>query len=413
MGRQDAGNSGRRRRAAPRKKSHDQKRRAGGQRQGSGKTPLAEAREILERLDALAGDLLRRELMGQAPTRSVGSLPIDLTLSLDGDGDSDARARALVGHLTKRVQGVGDGVAALRPGRIYCYWCRSNTCLHGVPETPRDVFIGFDPTGRPRFTDFADLALARGDPRLEGIYRDPPEPMAIYDSGTALRADQLRIFGGRSGVFNILGQVALGYLPFTISRGEHREVFSLTLQAIEARRRDGGILLELNVLGRAPEGTLQQWIDEAFDGAVHRAVRLARRRIRDVGRRSRGRRDRKDLEARVEPHLNELARTLERFYRQVGRRTVHVQDRRRQGDRPTQKAMEDARGVQAGALFWDDKHGTYVVLGPRGRTHVFSPEGLHITSVMYSRDSVDRKRKRKLWRELDRDETASFRGIIR
>ncbi len=350
--------------------------------------------------------------MGQAPTRSVGSLPIDLTLLPDGDGDGDARARALVGLLKKRVQEVGDGVAALRPGRIYCYWCRSNTCLHGVPEGPRDVFIGFDPTGRPRFTDFGDLALARGDPRLEGIYRDPPEPMAIYDSGTALRADQLQVFGGRSGVFNILGQVALGYLPFAAGRGKPRKVFSLTLQAIEARRRDGGILLELNVLGRTPEGTLQHWIDEAFDGAVHRAVRIARRRIRDVGRRIRDRRDRRDLEARVEPHLNELARTLERFYRQVGRRTVHVQDRRRQGDRPTRKALEDARAVQAGALFWDALHGTYVVLGPRGRTHVFSPEGLHITSMMYSRDSVDRKRKRKLWRELDHEETASFRGIV-
>jgi len=392
--------------------------RPGRRRRPQENRDLTEAGKILGRLDALAGELLRRELMGQAPLRPVGSLPLDITVfpdrsdRSDRSTDIDTRPRILLEQLRERIQEVGDGVIALRPGRIYCYWCKSNACHHGLPMTPREVFIGYDPTGRPRFNDFADLALARRDPRIEGLYRDPPEPMAIYENGAALRADQLQVFGGRSVVFNILGQVAIGYFPFKAKRSGEREVFSLTLQAIETRRRDGGTLLDLNILGRIPEGTLQQWIDEAFDGAMLRTVRQARRRIREVGRKNRGRQNRGELEALVEPHLNELARTLERFPRQVVRRTSHVQNRRRQGNRPTRKALEDARSAQADALFRDEKHGTYVVLGPRGRTHVFSTEGRHITSVTYSREAVERKQKQKIWRVLDTEEEAGFRGIV-
>ena len=75
-------------------------------------------------------------------------------------------------------------------------------------------------------------------------------------------------------------------------------------------------------------------------------------------------------------------------------------------------ALEDARRARAGGLFWDDKNETYVVLGPRGRTHVFNLEGLHITSVNYSREALERKQKQKLWRELDRREIEEFRRIV-
>ena len=122
-------------------------------------------------------------------------------------------------------------------------------------------------------------------------------------------------------------------------------------------------------------------MDTAFDGAVYDAVQRARRRIRDAGRQQNGRRHRGALEAVVEPHLKELARTFERFYRQAGRRTAHLETRRREGGRPTHMALDDLRRARPGALYRDEKNGTYIVLGPRGRTHVFNPDGKHITSV--------------------------------
>ena len=102
---------------------------------------LGAIRKIVSGLDALARSVLRRELLDQAPTRPVGDLPLELTIRPDGARKDDDRAERLLGELKKRVQEISDGVVPLRPGRVYCYWCRSNACDHGGPRTPREVFI--------------------------------------------------------------------------------------------------------------------------------------------------------------------------------------------------------------------------------------------------------------------------------
>ena len=60
-------------------------------------------------------------------------------------------------------------------------------------------------------------------------------------------------------------------------------------------------------------------------------------------------------------------------------------------------AIEDARGVDASAVLFDEQHATYVVAGPRGRTHFFTGDGKLVSSVRYSRDAVERKRKLGMW----------------
>ena len=120
----------------------------------SGPDDLPRVRDLVRRLDALARDLLRRELAGQAPTRPVGPLPLEVELRPGSGADEKRRAADLLAELKQRVAEIGDGVVPFRPGRVYCFWCRSNACEHGRPGSPREVFIGYDPTGRPRFTDF-------------------------------------------------------------------------------------------------------------------------------------------------------------------------------------------------------------------------------------------------------------------
>lgn len=371
------------------------------------------ARRIVRELDALARTLLSRELGGQTPGRPIGPVPVALEARPGGRGEvqEDRRAEALLAALGRRVQRVSDGVVPFRPGRVYCFWCRSNACDHGAPATAREVFIGFEPTGRPRFNDFADLALARGAPGIEGIYRDPPQPTAIHDDGRALRADQLGVFGRSSTVFRVVGQVAVGYLPFRLQTGAC-EPFALTVQVTEVRRRDGAPLLDLNVLGAPPEGTLESWIDTAFDGAVLEMVGRSRRRVRDLGRRMRGRAGRSAVETEVASVLNDVARNLERFCRQAGRRTGHAKERRREGGRPTGMALEDARRAADGAIFRDEKHATLIVLAARGRTHVFSPGGRHITSISYSREAIARKQKLRIWLPAGPDEAERLRNAI-
>ena len=57
----------------------------------------------------------------------------------------------------------------------------------------------------------------------------------------------------------------------------------------------------------------------------------------------------------------------------------------------------------------DERSGTIVVLGGRGRTHFFTPRGRLVSSVRYNKDAVGRKIKIELWRAASADEIAAFR----
>jgi hypothetical protein len=53
-----------------------------------------------------------------------------------------------------------------------------------------------------------------------------------------------------------------------------------------------------------------------------------------------------------------------------------------------------------------------VVLGDRGRTHFFTPEGRLVSSVRYSRDAIERKRKTGLWRPLAASQAAAMKEAL-
>ena len=50
-----------------------------------------------------------------------------------------------------------------------------------------------------------------------------------------------------------------------------------------------------------------------------------------------------------------------------------------------------------------------VVLGPRGRIHVFSPDARHVTSVMMQGSAVFRRRQQHRWRPAEPGERGEFR----
>jgi len=52
------------------------------------------------------------------------------------------------------------------------------------------------------------------------------------------------------------------------------------------------------------------------------------------------------------------------------------------------------------------------VLGPRGRAHVFSPDGRHVTSLSLGPAEAERKGGRSRWRPLTGPEAAAFRKAI-
>ena len=57
----------------------------------------------------------------------------------------------------------------------------------------------------------------------------------------------------------------------------------------------------------------------------------------------------------------------------------------------------------------DERSGTVVVLGDRGRTHFFTTEGRLVSSVRYSPDAIERKRNLGLWREASDSEAGALR----
>lgn len=61
----------------------------------------------------------------------------------------------------------------------------------------------------------------------------------------------------------------------------------------------------------------------------------------------------------------------------------------------------------------DERHGTLVVPGERGRMHVYTADGKLVTSVRYSADAVLRKRKLGLWRPSRPEESGPFLARMR
>jgi hypothetical protein len=111
--------------------------------------------------------------------------------------------------------------------------------------------------------------------------------------------------------------------------------------------------------------------------------------------------------------LQGLARRLEQDVKGRARRTAHADERHETGERPTRMALEDIRGARPEAFLLDQRSGVVVVLGSRGRTHFFSPEGRLVSSVRYSRDAIERKKKQGIWRALGTEEARTVRhGLL-
>ena len=104
-----------------------------------------------------------------------------------------------------------------------------------------------------------------------------------------------------------------------------------------------------------------------------------------------------------------LARRLDRDQRARSRRTLHAERRHVSGRRPTAKAVSDAREVGLESVKVDARSGVVVVLGDRGRTHFFTLEGQLVSSVRYSRDAIERKIKKEVWRQATESEMKTLR----
>jgi hypothetical protein len=372
--------------------------------------------DLVERRRGVTG------IAGETPARST----VELRLELPSPA-APAASRALDGQLLEQLsraaERLADRTAAFPSGRVYCYWCRSFECQHARCADPRSVFYGYSATGQPLWSELSSLLLERHDPRVDFLYREPPIPVTVVQSGNELAGDQLQVYGRGSGVYRILGQLVVGYLdagaghpaPRGTDSVRHRRArshYALTLQAVQAGDGASGVLL--NVVGTLPDGTpALEAIDEAADARLADLLVKARRRLSEVAlesvpRRRRGReRRRRALEI-----LHGLARNLERVFRQKARRTFHSEDRRRDKARPASRAFEDALAAKDERVFRDVEERTWVIVGPKNRVHVFNDAGLHITSVVYPGETVRHRTTKGKWLQPRAEELAAFRTAL-
>lgn len=84
------------------------------------------------------------------------------------------------------------------------------------------------------------------------------------------------------------------------------------------------------------------------------------------------------------------------------RRTSHGENRHADAGRPTSEAASDKKAAQE--IYQDSKSGHYVFIGPRGRTHVFTAEGLHHTSFRTTQTNRQQRLNDGAWERIACDE---------
>ncbi len=383
-------------------------------------------KDRVEALGEVAGDVLQRmlrELLARKPgghlvESNLHSVELPLELALKRTAAEPGRfARNLVRAMDRVLDQAIQQAAAFLPGHAWCHRCENASCRHSRPPSCRHVFIGYKPTGMPRWEDFAQFCLELKHPGVDLLYENPPAVLTLVQDQQELHGAILNAF--KNGSYDLLGQVTAGFFPVRARVEEGRGVLALTVQAAASRGPRGLRRFGLNLLGRAPSGDSLDTLWERHEELPwRRAVHWAQSALQDMDALSSRRGDRRQRlsragqEQRVAGIMRGLARRLERDQRARSRRTRHAEHRHASGTRPTRKAVDDARGAGAESLMVDERSGTVVVLGDRGRTHFFTPQGQLVSSVRYSKDAIARKIRLEQWRAASQEECGSFRSSL-
>src|SRR5262245_44416011 len=139
---------------------------------------VQKAIQAIAQLEAVGRELLAG-VSSLAPEAELPAVAVPVSLALSGKGSRQERALDLVLFLREQIRESLLAQAAFARGRIYCLRCESSACPHAEPPGPRAVFAGYGETGRPEWVEIAELLAARGDVRLDRLYLDPQELVAL------------------------------------------------------------------------------------------------------------------------------------------------------------------------------------------------------------------------------------------
>ena len=223
--------------------------------------------------------------------------------------------------------------------------------------------------------------------------------------GRVLRTQQLAEFGGNSPVFKILGQVNAGLFPVLGEAG--RCAFSF--QLLRGKTLEGRVRLRLHPVGAVDPMDLADPALMQILSRFQRKLDTEALRLEGTAQERRGRR--RGVRAAAAAGLRPPAAEPH-----AQRRPTHAARPRAQRGWPAPdlaKAYPDAGEASDSAILWDVDQSTVVVLGPKGRVHVFTPQAKHVTSVVMQRPAIDRRRQQGRWRLAEPEERGEFRIQIK
>ena len=335
--------------------------------------------------------------------------PLDLHLAVPTalrEGRLEQASRDAEAAVQSALQELVRHSALFQPGRVLCLRCQSAECEHSSPPDERHVFAGYRGTGAPRYLDFGQWLLERRDPRVDLLYREPPQLVALVSPEEELAAGLIPAF--RDGGLRLHGQAAVGWYQAPDPSGRRRPL-AVTFQLLSSHARGHRRRFGLNVIGRGPQGEPLdhlcdrlgeipwgdpvRWAQTVLGGIEHQVARTPPRQ----------------LDQRLDGLVGALARRLEKGWRGQERRTRHAEQRHREGDRPTRMALADLARATPEDLLFDVRRETLVVVGERGRAHVFNRAGKLVTSVRYSPAVIAKRRQNGLWRPAAADEVRTLR----
>lgn len=374
---------------------------------------------VLRELARLAAEEAARHAQGHLLRAAGSQLELRLTLPLVPGDDLAPHAARLRAELRGEITRELTHRAAFRPGHVFDLRHPQGLGPETAPSDSRKVFVGFSAIGAPLFLDFAQWLLQMKHPQLDRLYAKPPGQILVLSPAEELYVEVLPPFRAPAGSdWRLHGQVAAGFFEMPRPDGTPGQMaLSFQVQSSAAgqsgRRRYG-----LNVLGCGPGGeTLEHLLgrlsrktvlplpwQDAADWAQEALATLERGQGRPGPADAR-------IEERIVGILGGFARRLEQDLRSRGRRTGHAEERHQQGDRPTRHALQDLARARAEDVLVDARSATFVVLGERGRTHVFSSQGKLVTSLHNTPEQIERKRKKELWRAASPAESAELRRV--
>jgi hypothetical protein len=369
----------------------------------------AAVRAELEGVYRRLADISRRLFLAKPHARDmITSLPpLDLPLHLEFSGrpgrEAD-EARRLLDLLETHLDDAILAGCAFRPGRVYCFFCESAECEHSRPHDPRHVFKGFSQTGQPAWWSLLDLAIERQDERVDRLTEGRGAQILLASDRDELVRDRITAFARQEHVYDVRGQIVLGYYHF----GEDgaRSKFAVTLQLIRSSTRAKVVRVGLNMVGVLPGGRDveallggdRRWPFSDLVMATERELAVINQELKQLDR-NRRMQHAEDAAAAL---LRDMAHGLERRQRREGWRTGHATDRAGEKTRPTGMAQRDIRTARYDRVVKDDKEGTFIVLGGKGRVHVLTPEGLHVTSLHMDGLQIQTRLAHRRWKTMER-----------